>query len=146
MCITSHDSALRPRGGRVLQCRTDRELPGTVRTHRTGNSRCRGRASLRPGQAQAPISTESEAAEIQPGAAQVGAHRGFGAAPSQRSSTEILERLKRARSARDAADAELDALFDRAVGLGVGWPEIAEQLGVTRQAARQRYQRRHGSA
>lgn len=64
--------------------------------------------------------------------------------PSQRSSTEILERLQRARSARDAVEAELDALVDRAVGLGIGWPEIAQQLGVTRQAARQRYQRRHG--
>jgi hypothetical protein len=65
--------------------------------------------------------------------------------PSQRSSTEILERLNRAESARDAAQAELDALVDRAVGLGIGWPEIAQQLGVTRQAARQRYQRRHGA-
>lgn len=66
--------------------------------------------------------------------------------PSQRSSTEILERLKRAQSARDAADADLDAVVDRAVDFGIGWPEIAAQLGVTRQAARQRYQRRHGPA
>lgn len=66
--------------------------------------------------------------------------------PSQRSSTEILERLKRARSARDAAEADLDAVVDRAVDFGIGWPEIAAQLGVTRQAARQRYQRRHGPA
>ena len=65
---------------------------------------------------------------------------------SQRSPTEILDRLKRALSARDAAEAELDAIVDRAVDLGIGWPEIAAQLGVTRQAARQRYQRRHGSA
>jgi predicted ArsR family transcriptional regulator len=34
-------------------------------------------------------------------------------------------------------------LIERAVGLGIGWPEIAAQLGVTRQAARQHYQRRH---
>jgi hypothetical protein len=66
--------------------------------------------------------------------------------PSRRSAGEILDRIKHARSARDAAEAELDALVDRAVGLGIGWPEIAKQLGVTRQAARQRYQRRHGSA
>jgi hypothetical protein len=57
----------------------------------------------------------------------------------------MLERLKRGRSARDEAGATLDALVDRAVDLGIGWPEIAAQLGVTRQAARQRYQRRHGS-
>jgi hypothetical protein len=67
--------------------------------------------------------------------------------PSERSVTEILERLKRVRSARDGAQAKLDALVDRAVDLGIGWPEIAAQLGVTRQAARQRYERRRsGSA
>jgi hypothetical protein len=66
--------------------------------------------------------------------------------PSQGSKGEVLEQLKRARSARDAAQAELDALIDSAVGLGIGWPEIAQQLSVSRQAARQRYQRSHGSA
>jgi hypothetical protein len=65
--------------------------------------------------------------------------------PAERSATEMLERLKRGRSARDEAEARLDSLIDRAVNLGIGWPEIAAQLGVTRQAARQRYQRRHGS-
>ena len=35
-------------------------------------------------------------------------------------------------------------LIDHAVNLGIGWPEIAIKLGVTRQAARQHYQRRHG--
>ena len=64
---------------------------------------------------------------------------------SGQSVTEILERLKRGRSARDEAEVALDALVDRAVDLGIGWPEIAAQLGVTRQAARQRYQRRHRS-
>jgi hypothetical protein len=34
-------------------------------------------------------------------------------------------------------------LVDQAVGLGIGWPAIATRLGVTRQAARQHYQRRH---
>lgn len=58
---------------------------------------------------------------------------------------EMLERLKRGQAARDDADSKLDALVDRAVDLGIGWPEIAAQLGLTRQAARQRYQRRHGS-
>jgi hypothetical protein len=66
-------------------------------------------------------------------------------APSRRSVTETLERLQRGRSARDEAEAKLDALIDRAVDLGIGWPEIAEQLGVTRQAARQRYHRRHAA-
>jgi len=37
-------------------------------------------------------------------------------------------------------------LIDHAVGLGIGWPEIASRLGVTRQAACQHYQRRHRSA
>jgi hypothetical protein len=64
--------------------------------------------------------------------------------PSQRSSAEILEQLKRVRAARDKAESELDALVDRAVDLGIGWPQIAAGLGVTRQGARQRYQRRHG--
>lgn len=66
--------------------------------------------------------------------------------PFERSVTEMLELLKRGRSARDEAEAKLDALVDRAVDLGIGWPEIASQLGITRQAARQRYRRRHGSA
>lgn len=65
---------------------------------------------------------------------------------AQSSGGQIVEQLGRARSARDAAEAKLDAIVDRAVDLGVGWPEIAAQLGVTRQAARQRYHRRHGSA
>ena len=56
---------------------------------------------------------------------------------------ELLERIKRARLTRDAAQAELVMLTDHAVNMGIGWPEIATQLGVTRQAARQHYQRRH---
>jgi hypothetical protein len=57
----------------------------------------------------------------------------------------MLERLKRGRSARDEAQAKLDALINYAFDLGIGRPEIAAQLGATRQAAWQRYQRRHGS-
>jgi hypothetical protein len=34
-------------------------------------------------------------------------------------------------------------LTECAVALGIGWPDIAARLGVTRQAARQHYQRRH---
>jgi len=62
---------------------------------------------------------------------------------SQLSPSEVLERIKRAQVAREAAESEPAVLVDHAVGLGIGWPEIAAQLGVTRQAARQNYQRRH---
>jgi hypothetical protein len=48
-----------------------------------------------------------------------------------------------ARLTREAAEAELAVLVDHAVSLSIGWPEIATRLGVTRQAARQHYQRRH---
>ena len=62
---------------------------------------------------------------------------------SQLSPPEVLERIKRAQVTREAAESELAVLVDHAVDLGIGWPEIAAQLGVTRQAARQAYQRRH---
>lgn len=57
--------------------------------------------------------------------------------------SQVLERIERARAAQRETEAELAALVDQAVVLGVGWPEIAARLGVTRQAARQQYQRRH---
>jgi hypothetical protein len=57
--------------------------------------------------------------------------------------SQVLERIERARAAQRETGAELAALVDQAVVLGVGWPEIAARLGVTRQAARQQYQRRH---
>jgi hypothetical protein len=56
--------------------------------------------------------------------------------------SSVLEGIERARQERDEAEAELAGLIDRAVGLGIGWPKIATRLGVTRQAARQQYQRR----
>jgi len=62
---------------------------------------------------------------------------------SRLSPPQVLERMERARVARDKAEAELVVLIDHAVSLGIGWPEIAVKLGVTRQAARQHYQRRH---
>jgi predicted transcriptional regulator len=65
---------------------------------------------------------------------------------SQLSSPQLLEQIKRARIAREEAEAQLAMLIEHAVGLGIGWPEIAAQLGVTRQAARQHYQRRHRQA
>jgi len=51
---------------------------------------------------------------------------------SQLSPPQLLEQIERARLARDAAEAELAVLTDRAVNLGIGWPEIATRLGVTR--------------
>jgi hypothetical protein len=56
---------------------------------------------------------------------------------------QVLERITRARLHQKELDAELAALIDQAVALGIGWPGIAHRLGVTRQAARQHYQRRH---
>ena len=54
-----------------------------------------------------------------------------------------MERIERTRAAQRKAEAELAVLVDRAVTLGVGWPQIAARLGMTKQAARQHYQRRH---
>jgi DNA replication protein DnaC len=50
-----------------------------------------------------------------------------------------MERIERARLARQEAESELGVLVDYAVRLGIGWPEIAAQLGVTRQGRRVRY-------
>jgi len=44
---------------------------------------------------------------------------------------------------QEKAEAELAVLVDQAVKLDISWPEIATRLGVSRQAARQHYQRRH---
>src|SRR5262249_28627719 len=59
------------------------------------------------------------------------------------SPTKVLERISGARVQRDELDAELALLIDHAVSLRIGWPDIAQCLGVSRQAARQHYQRRH---
>jgi len=56
---------------------------------------------------------------------------------------QVLERITKARLHQKELDAELAALMDQAVALGIGWPDIAQCLGVTRQAARQQYQLRH---
>ena len=56
---------------------------------------------------------------------------------------QVLEQIEQARLTRDEAEAELAVLIDHAVDQGIGWPEIAARLRVTRQAARQHYQRRH---
>jgi hypothetical protein len=62
---------------------------------------------------------------------------------SRLSPAQALDRITRTRLHQKELDAELAALIDQAVTLGVGWPDIARRLGVTRQAARQHYQRRH---
>jgi hypothetical protein len=54
-------------------------------------------------------------------------------------SSQVLERIERTRATQRKAETELAKLVDQAVGLGVGWPEIAARLGVSRQAARQHY-------
>jgi predicted RNA-binding Zn ribbon-like protein len=59
------------------------------------------------------------------------------------SAANVLEGISQARLQRDELDAELALLIDHAVSLGIGWPDIARCLGVSRQAARQYYQRRH---
>jgi hypothetical protein len=58
---------------------------------------------------------------------------------------QVLEQIEHTRQARDEAEAELATLIDHAIEQGIGWPQIAARLGVTRQAARQHYQRRHRS-
>ncbi len=76
-------------------------------------------------------------------------HRARAAPPSpaeriaRLSRPQVLERITRARLHQKELDAELAALIGQAVALGTGWPDIAHRLGVTRQAARQHYQRRH---
>ena len=56
---------------------------------------------------------------------------------------ELLQRIKDVRIDREKAEDELASLIDAAVRQGIGWPLIATQLGVTRQAARQQYLRQH---
>jgi hypothetical protein len=62
---------------------------------------------------------------------------------SRMSAEQVLERIGRVRVVQQEAEAELALLVDHAVGLSIGWPEIASRLGVNRQGARQHYQRRH---
>jgi len=82
---------------------------------------------------------------VQPGRRREGPARPPGQAKrvTRIPTSQLLERIERARAAQRKAEAELAMLVDQAVGLGIGWPEIATRLGVTRQAARQHYQRRH---
>ena len=62
------------------------------------------------------------------------------------SAAKVLERISQVRLQRDELDAEMTLLIDHAVNLGIRWPDIARRLGVSRQAARQHYLRRHSAS
>jgi predicted transcriptional regulator len=87
---------------------------------------------------------DHRARQVQPGPRHQAPREPTGPAQwvSRLSPPKVLERIERVRVARDKAEVELAVLIDRAVSLGIGWPDIAAKLGVTRQAARQHYQRR----
>jgi hypothetical protein len=59
------------------------------------------------------------------------------------SPAQVLERITKAKLRQEELDVELAVLIGHAVALGISCPDIARRLGVTRQAARQHYQRRH---
>lgn len=63
--------------------------------------------------------------------------------PRRAAEDEATARLRRLVGQRAVIDREIDAEVDRLEGWGFSWPTIARALGVTRQAARQRHQRRH---
>ena len=55
--------------------------------------------------------------------------------------TSPLDRIEYLRSLRDAADAYLAEYVEAARKEGMAWQSIADALGVTRQAAHERYAR-----
>lgn len=63
--------------------------------------------------------------------------------PKRVAEDEATIRLRRLVDQRAVVDQEIDAEVDRLECRGYSWPAIARALGVTRQAARQRHQRRH---
>jgi hypothetical protein len=63
--------------------------------------------------------------------------------PTRAAEDEAMTRLRRLAEQRKVIAREIDAEVDRLEGWGFSWPAIARDLGVTRQAARQRHQRRH---
>ena len=95
--------------------------------------------------ARAKRRAKPKARQIHRGQRQQGPAKSPG--PTKRASglspPQVLERIENAKASQQEAEAELAVLVDQAVSLGIGWPEIATRLGVTRQAARQHYQRRH---
>lgn len=64
----------------------------------------------------------------------------------RRSRSDSVGELRRLTEGRRAIDARIDDVIDELVANGVGWVQIAEALGITRQAARQAFVRRASSA
>jgi len=85
------------------------------------------------------------ASRAQPGSTRQGSvnQPGVSQRVARLSAHELLDQIRYVRIERDEAEAELAILVDAAVRGGLGWPQIASQLGITRQAARQQYLRRH---
>jgi hypothetical protein len=57
----------------------------------------------------------------------------------------VTDKLAALVAERRDLDQKIAMQVDSLVRYGAGWPEIAAALGVTRQAARQAYGRRHAS-
>jgi hypothetical protein len=66
--------------------------------------------------------------------------------PRRAAEDDAAVRLRRLVHQRAVIDREIDAEVDRLEGRGFSWPVIARALGVTRQAARQRHERRQRSS
>lgn len=65
--------------------------------------------------------------------------------PKRVAEDEATTRLRRLVDQRTLIDREIDAEVDRLERGGFSWPAIARALGITRQGARQRHQRRKPS-
>src|SRR5207342_563961 len=125
--------------------RRGRQGPSAVPTaSRPGSRRLATRVFIpRPhpgsrGTSKAPIEPESQAS-AESAATDASAAAGPSAGGFQDACPQVLEQMERTRIAQRRAEAALAKLVDQAVGLGIGWPEIAVRLGVSRQAARQYY-------
>jgi DNA-directed RNA polymerase specialized sigma24 family protein len=60
--------------------------------------------------------------------------------------SELLDDVQRAAAAIEEAQRELREAVSRAHRAGYSYGAIAETLGVSRQAARERFSRRHGES
>jgi hypothetical protein len=60
-----------------------------------------------------------------------------------RDGTAGLEELARLVRRQAAIEQRIDGVIENLVAAGIGWARIGAVLGVSRQAARQRYLRRH---
>jgi hypothetical protein len=64
------------------------------------------------------------------------------ASPKIPVSAEVTDQLAAVRALRILADRLEDAAVERAMRAGWGWPEVAEALGVTRQAVHKKHAKR----